>query len=126
VTHHELTHHNGDTDMIEAVKAIDFQQVAILTRFLDQLAAASDGVGGSLLDHTCVLYGSGMGDGSLHDWRDVPMLYVGDAGGRLRTGLHVNATGRPLADLHLALLQAYGVDGDTFGDSDGVLADVLA
>lgn len=124
ITAHEISHHMGDAGLIEQLKQIDYAESQVLQRLLDNLAARSDGDGGSLLDNTVVLYGSGMGDGSAHDPDNIPMLYVGDAGGRLRTGELIDATGRPLADLHLAMLQALGMNLSSFGDSvaplDGV------
>jgi hypothetical protein len=122
--HHVLSHHNGDEDWIRKTADIDYAQTSFLVRFLDELAARTDAEGSSLLDDTLVMYGSGMGDGSLHDWRNVPMLYVGDARGRLRTGRHIDATGRPLADLHLTTLRAMGLSSSTFADATGTLSDI--
>jgi hypothetical protein len=126
VSAHELSHHMGDPSTIAQLKQVDHAESLVLARLLDALSNRSDGTGGSLLDNTVVVYGSGMGDGSAHSPDNIPMLYVGDAGGRLRTGELIDATGRPLADLHLAMLQAMGMDITAFGDADAPLDRVRA
>jgi hypothetical protein len=45
----------------------------------------------------------------------------GRAGGALATGRHVNAGGRPLADLHLGVLRAVGIERPSFVNSTGAL-----
>ncbi len=123
--HHTITHHLGDPVRIAQTQQVDTLQASFLARFVDQLATTTDAEGASLLDNAVVLYGSGMGDGSLHSPDNVPMLYVGDAGGTLVTGQHLQATDRPLADLHLTLLQALGHEREAFADSTGPMGSLL-
>ena len=49
--------------------------------FLEKMKATPDG-DGSLLDHTVYLYGSGMGNPSLHDHENLPILVAGGAASR--------------------------------------------
>ncbi len=44
---------------------------------------------GSLLDHSLVMYGSGMGNGDKHDQNMVPIVLAGSAAGRLKGGRHI-------------------------------------
>ena len=44
---------------------------------------------GSLLDHSLLLYGAGMGDGDRHTPLDLPVVLAGGAHGRLKGGRHV-------------------------------------
>ena len=48
----------------------------LFARFLQRLRATPDG-DGSLLDHSTILYGSGMGDGNVHAPSPLPMAVVG-------------------------------------------------
>ena len=93
--------------------------MSLFAEFLEKLKTTPDG-DGSLLDNTVYLYGSGMGNSSLHDHENLPILVAGGAACGLRGGRHVRYdTGTPLANLHLTLLDRVGVRLDSFGDSTG-------
>ena len=47
-----------------------------LGRFLEKLKTTQDG-DGSLLDHSMILYGGGLGNGNLHDHVNLPVLLPG-------------------------------------------------
>jgi hypothetical protein len=83
------------------------------------MKATPDG-DGSLLDHAIYMYGSGMGNSSLHDHDNLPILVAGGAGTGLKGGRHVRyEKPMPLANLHLTLLDRVGVQLDSFVDSTG-------
>lgn len=126
IDHHTLSHHGGNLQWIDQIKQIDRYHAQMVADWVEELARTDDGAGGSLLDDTVVLYGSGMGDGDIHSPYDLPLVTLGDAGGRLKTGVHLDVTGRPLADLHLTLLQAAGLDMPSFADSTGPLHGLVA
>lgn len=116
--HHTLSHHGGNLDWIRQVKQIDRHQCELVAGWALELSRTGDGAGGTLLDDSVVLFGSGMGDGDAHSPYDLPLITIGSAGGRLRTGTHLRLDGRPLADLHLTLLQAAGLEDGSFADSE--------
>jgi hypothetical protein len=90
--------------------------------FLGRLKATPDG-DGNLLDHSLVLYGSGMGDSQDHNHSKVPVLLAGGASGKLAGGMHVSeAGGTPIANLHVTLLDKLGVPVERFADSTGSVA----
>ena len=62
--------------------------VALFAYFLDKLQSTPDG-DGTLLDHSMVLYGSGMSDGNQHNHTDLPIILAGGASGRLKGGRHL-------------------------------------
>ena len=79
-----------------------------------------------MLDHSLLLYGSGMGNPNLHDHTDLPIVVAGGAAGGMQGGRHLryeNPT--PLANLHLSLLDKVGVTLDRFGDSNGQIEDLF-
>ena len=92
--------------------------MSFFSEFLQKLAATPDG-DGSLLDHTVYLYGSGIGNPSIHDHENLPILVAGGAGCGMKGGQHIRyAEQTPLANLHLTLLDRVGVHLDSFGDSN--------
>jgi hypothetical protein len=91
----------------------------LFSEFLQRLKATPDG-DGTLLDNTVYLYGSGIGNPSLHDHVNLPILVAGGRNVGMRGGRHIRyETGKSLANLHLTLLDRVGVELDKFGDSDG-------
>ena len=94
--------------------------------YLEKLKSTPDG-DGSLLDHSLVLYGSGMGNPNIHDHVNLPIVVAGGAAGKLKGGRHIKyAEPTPLANLHLTLLERVGVRMDTFADSQGKVDELLA
>jgi Protein of unknown function (DUF1552) len=118
--HHPLTHHRGNPEWIEKITCINTYHVEQFAYFIGKLEATADG-DGTLLDHTTVVYGSGLSDGNVHSHGNLPVLV---AGGRMGCG-HVNyAAETPMNDLHLLLLDRAGVKIESIGDSQGEI-DVL-
>ncbi|MFO0869617.1 MAG: DUF1552 domain-containing protein [Pirellulales bacterium] len=124
--HHELSHHGGDPEMLRKLAAIDRFHLERLGRFLKFLRETKDGEG-TMLDHTVVLFGSGMnsGKGGEHSPKNLPTLVAGGQRLGLRHGQHLafpaDGTPPPLANLLLTLLRSVGVEADRFGDSTGTL-----
>ena len=117
--HHPTSHHGNDPEKLLKISKINTFHVSLFAEFLEKLKTTPDG-DGSLLDNTVYLYGSGMGNSSLHDHENLPILVAGGAACGLRGGRHVRYdTGTPLANLHLTLLDRVGVRLDSFGDSTG-------
>jgi hypothetical protein len=119
--HHAVSHHRNDAELIAKKARIDIYQSQLFAYFLERLQATPDG-DGSLLDHSLILYGGGMGDGNLHRHSDLPTLMAGSLGGAFRTGRHLNYTlDTPMANLLLTVLDAVGAPIDKLGDSTGRL-----
>jgi Protein of unknown function (DUF1552) len=116
--HHPLTHHRGNTDWIEKVSKINTLHMELFAGFVEKLKATPDG-DGSLLDHSIIVYGSGLADGNRHTHEDLPVLIVG-RGGNLRRGTHVvYPKDTPMTNLFLTLLDQVGVHPEKLGDSTG-------
>ena len=83
---------------------------------------------GSLLDHSMILYGGGLGDGNIHDHMNLPCLLAGGAAGHLKGGRHVVypvANKMPMVNLLLTMLDEVGSPTpEKIGDSTGHLAAV--
>jgi hypothetical protein len=124
--HHPLTHHGNDPDKIARMAKINAFHVSLFAYYLEKLKATPDG-DGTLLDHSLVLYGSGMGNPNIHDHVNLPIVVAGGAAGRVKGGRHIRyAEPTPLANLHLTLLERAGVRMDAFADSQGKVDELLA
>jgi hypothetical protein len=117
--HHGLTHHQGDKDKIEKVTQINRFHVEQFAYFLGKLKATQDG-DGTLLDHSMIVYGSGLSDGNRHLHENLPTVLAGRACGTLTPGRHVKyAAETPMANFFVAMLDRMGVPVDKMGDSTG-------
>jgi hypothetical protein len=123
--HHPLTHHGNDPGKIAKVAKINQFHVSLFAEFLQKLAATRE-AGGSLLDHSLYLYGSGMGNPNVHDHMNLPIIVAGGAAGNMQGGRHLrHKNPTPLANLHLTLLDKVGVRLDSFADSNGKLDELF-
>jgi hypothetical protein len=117
--HHPISHHGGDPEKLAKIAKINSFHISLFSNFLQKMKATPDG-DGSLLDHAIYMYGSGMGNSSLHDHDNLPILVAGGAGTGLKGGRHIRYEKlMPLANLHLTLLDRVGVHLDSFVDSTG-------
>lgn len=116
--HHPLTHHRGNPEWIEKVTNVNTMHMELFAGFVGKLKATPDG-DGSLLDHSMIVYGSGLSDGNRHTHEDLPVLLVG-GGGAFRCNNHiVYPKDTPMTNLYLTLLDRMGVPAEQLGDSTG-------
>jgi hypothetical protein len=117
--HHPLSHHGNDPEKIARMAKINQFHVSLFAEFLAKLKATPEG-NGTLLDHSHYLYGSGIGNPNVHDHTNLPILVAGGAAGGMKGGRHIKySKPKPLANLHLTLLDKVGVHLDSFADSNG-------
>ena len=120
--YHAMSHHGQVQESIDGLLKLEKYQMEQFARFLGKLKSIDDG-GGRLLDHTMVLFGSGMGNANAHTNTNLPMIL---AGGRFKHGEHkaYPQTGRgrvQLSNLYLSMLHRFGVETERFGLSTGTL-----
>jgi hypothetical protein len=119
--HHSMSHHANNPEKMAVFSKLNTYHVETLAYFLKKLQAVSDG-DGTLLDHSVVLYGSGMSDGNTHNNYSVPVVVVGGRDLQIKGNRHLTyPKGTPLANLSLRLMDKFGVNLDRFGDSTGEL-----
>jgi len=117
--HHPVSHHGGNKEKLAKVAKINQFHVSLFAEFLEKMNAIPE-AGGTLLDHSLYMYGSGMGDPDAHDHSNLPVLVAGGAAGKMNGGRHIKfEKPTPLANLHLTLLDKIGVPLDRFADSTG-------
>jgi len=119
---HAGSHHGEDTTRLMAYAKMNQYHIKMLAHFVDQLAHTPDG-DGTLLDHSLILYGTNMGNSNQHLHYDVPHVLVGKASGQLKGGRHLAYPSKtvPTGNLLLSVLDKFGVNQDSVGDSTGRL-----
>ena len=119
---HPISHHANQPEKIARLVKIQTWHMERFAAFLGKLAAVPDGEG-TLLDNAMFLYGSNMSNSDTHSSHPLPTLLVGGGAGKLSGGRHLELPSRtPITNLHLTLLEAVGLQRQSFGDSTGTIA----
>jgi len=122
--HHGLTHHQGDKAKIEKVTRINEYHVKQFTYLLDKFKSTPDG-DGTLLDHSMIVYGSGLADGNQHQHHNLPTVVAGRGCGTLKPGRHVRYPDEtPITNLFVSMLEKMTVPVEGVGDSTGKLGEL--
>jgi hypothetical protein len=127
--HHELSHHGGDAGMLSKLAEVDRGYLERLDRFLGFLKSTEEG-GRPMLDHTIVVYGSGMNSGEHgdHSPKNLPLLVAGGRAWGFKHGQHLAHDPEkhpPLSNVLLTTIQKMGVEADRFQDSTGTLTGLV-
>src|SRR5262249_14583698 len=69
----------------------------------------------TVLDRTAILWQTDHGYARTHTMDMLPILTVGGAGGRIKTGQHIALLGDPATRVGLTMQQAFGVPIQTWG-----------
>jgi hypothetical protein len=122
---HPISHHANEPAKIETVVKIQTWHMDRFAEFLKKMAATKDG-DGSLLDHSIFLYGSNMGNSDRHSNWPIPTVVVGGGNGKMKlVGQHIEPKDRkPLANVHLTLLNKFGIEQEKFADSNGMFSEL--
>ncbi len=122
--HHTVSHHQLDPEKITKETKINAYHMSLFARLVEKMKNTPDG-DGSLLDHSILMYGTGMGDSDHHTPVNIPVVLVGGGCGKLAGGRHlVYPDPTPLSNLGLTILDKVGVEVKPFADSTGRLADL--
>lgn len=122
-SHHQMSH--NQTKAIDDLLKIDRFHMEQFAYLVERMRSIQESDGTSLLDNTLFTYGSGLGDGSTHQYNDLPIILAG-GGARVKSGLHVNLPeGTPLANLWLTQARLMGHSMQDFADSTGMVEDIL-
>ena len=123
MSHHQMSHNQQTyVEQLEQLDRFHMEQYAYLVQKMDTIEEAD---GSSLLDNTIFTYGSGLGDGSTHQYHDLPIIVAG-SGDRVRSGRYLHCPDNtPLANLWMTQADLMGLQLDRFADSDGQLSQLL-
>ncbi|MEE2637422.1 MAG: DUF1552 domain-containing protein, partial [Acidobacteriota bacterium] len=103
--HHTISHHQMDPHNVEQYTKVNVYHMSLFARFVEKLRSTPDG-DGTLLDHSMLVYGCGMGDGDHHTPFNLPVALVGGGAGRLVGSRHLRyPLHTPFMNLGLSLLE---------------------
>jgi hypothetical protein len=116
-THHTLTHEEPrDPELGYQPRATVFVQKSMeaWAHFVKTLDAVPEG-DGTLLDNCLVMAHSETSEANSHSVMGLPFMIAGNAGGRVKTGLHVSGIGDSTSRVGLTMQQAMGLNIGSWG-----------
>jgi hypothetical protein len=117
--HHSVSHHGNDAAKIAQNVKINVYHMGLFAKFIDRLKTMPDG-DGSILDHSLIFYGGGMGNPNGHLSDPLPVVAVGGGVGKGHRHIEL-PTRTPVGNLWLTVAQKYGSESEVFGDSTGTI-----
>lgn len=116
--HHAASHDNL-SDGYERIARFHLSQFAYLAEKLDKMPEG----GGSVLDHSCLMFLSNLWIGRSHDNTRLPLVLAGGLGGTIQTGRTLNYLdagddNRKMCSLYLSILDRMGIVLERFGDAE--------
>jgi hypothetical protein len=117
--HHHVSHHRDQAENLSRLVTLQTHFVAQFARFATRLANTPDG-DGSLLDHTLLMYGSGMSNSNIHSPLDIPLITVGGQSLGVKGDMHHKEDkALPHANVLVDIANKFDVDVKTIGISNG-------
>ena len=117
--HHTISHHGGDPEKIAANARINLYHAEQFAKFVEKLRTTPDG-DGSLLDHSLIIYGSGMGDSNAHATDPLPTVAVGGLAGKGQRHL-LQPEKTPVGNFWIGVADKMGVNVEKIGNSNGIV-----
>jgi hypothetical protein len=118
---HNLSHHSSVRANMDRFAELNTYHHGLLVYFLNKLKTTADG-DGNLLDHSLILFGSGMSNSNEHNHNPLPLLLAGGASGAVKGGRHIRLPKDTThSNLLLTILHKAGVRAEKFGDSTGIV-----
>src|SRR5438105_3721258 len=117
--HHAMSHHGNNPEKLANLVKLNTYYVSLFSKFLEKLQSTPDG-DGSLLDHSMILYGSGMSESDQHSRINIPTLLAGGLCGAIEGNRHIQEKKEtPFSNLMVSLANKFDCDLDKFGISTG-------
>jgi hypothetical protein len=121
---HPLSHHGNDPSKKEKLVRIQRYHTQMFAGFVERLAGTAE-AGGTVLDHSTILFGSNMSNSDKHNNDPLPSAVLGHAHGRIKGGQHLSyPQDTRFADLLLTLFDRNNIPVESIGDSGGLLTEV--
>lgn len=93
--------------------------------FLHAMSDIKEG-DGTLLDNMLIVADTDHGSARTHGLTDIPMFTAGRAGGKLKTGLHVDMKGAPMSRAALTAMRTLGLELEKFGGGTNLTSDSIS
>jgi hypothetical protein len=116
-THHVLSHAADKEGQLNFARYDLFLSKQI-SHFFGRLSSYEDR-GGSMLDNTIVLFGSGAS--TTHNPHNLPTLVAGGANMGLKHGTYWRNSEQRMSNMYVSILRSLGIEQEAFADSTGTL-----
>lgn len=123
--YHGQSHHGKDPAVVDELVRIEQMHTIALAKFMDRLKGIQDG-DATLFDRTQILFGSGLGNGSSHSNKNLPVLLAGGDLNHTGQDLVFEEGTTPLSNVFVTMLQQLGIEQNTFAASTGNINELLA
>ena len=130
-THHTLTHEEPIDSSLgyqRRVAELHVYSMDALATFIQAFKNVREG-DGTLLDNTLIFANSDTGNSRIHSVDNIPIMTIGTAGGRLKTGMHIAGNGDPISRIGLTVMQAMGIPIGSWGtgsmETNKIISEVL-
>ena len=121
---HPLSHHGSNPEKMDKLVKIQKYHTEVFAGFIKKIEAAKE-AGGTVLDHSTILFGSDMSNSDRHNNDPLPSAILGHANGKIKGGQHLKyPQDSRHGDLLLALLQRNEIPVKAIGDSGDGLSEV--
>lgn len=127
-THHTLTHNEAvDEKLGYQPESTWYSQRSIqaLGYMIEKIGGVREG-GKSLLDNMLIYAHSDTSDAKLHALDEMPVIMIGRAGGRVKTGLHLREQGAPVTKTALTAMRAVGLGASSFGKDSMAATQIIS
>ena len=124
VQHHNMTHNQKGKDYLKLQK-IDIFHMQQYAYVIQRMKEIKESDGSTMFDNSLLTYGAALGDGSTHQYYDLPMIVTGRGQGQIKQGRFIQCKSGTLNScLWLTLANLMGVEMNSFADSHGVISDL--
>ncbi|MGI9205149.1 MAG: DUF1552 domain-containing protein [Woeseiaceae bacterium] len=116
--HHTATHEEAVDEALKCQPNVSWYTRRAMEEwayYVEALANFKEG-DGSLLDNSLIYATTDQSFAKIHGIEGIPMFSAGRAGGKIKTGLHIDGGGSPGCRLGYTALRLMGVDVPTWGD----------
>jgi hypothetical protein len=121
---HPLSHHGNNGQKMDKLVQIQKYHSEMFAGFIKKIAEAKE-AGGTVLDHSTILFGSNMSNSDRHNNDPLPSAILGHANGKIKGGQHLRyPQDSRHADLLFTLFDRNNIPVKSIGDSNGVLSEV--
>ena len=121
---HSISHHQDHPGRMRQYELINTWHMEQVAYFLGKLKSMPEG-NGNVLDHSMVMFGSGLRNGNRHAEENLPIILAGGGNGKLKTGRHLSFPEEtPLANLYLTMAQMLDVPLECFADATSIMPEI--
>jgi hypothetical protein len=126
--HHTTTHEEGIDPVLGYQPTVSWFTRRCMEGF-EYFVSAFDKIKegeGTLLDNMFIVADTDHGFARLHELGKMPMLTAGKAGGKLKTGLHVDMKGTSISRMGYTALRSFGIEIESFGDRSNLTSSEIS